>query len=299
MNRFCYELNGGGTVELEDILGRELHAGDYVCVGAYVQLDGKELKSILLISDDFLIAENADNGEHHIIGKRVCYNASSEILSVCLLGTDEGDTILQKYNKFRGCHQCKLGFDIVDNDLHAGDLVLFTNCELRQGYYRIAKLSIHYTDESLQFNVGVVVGNNEFFDGKKIVKDMVVWKLSTSSSELVNRKTELNQAYSKFAARVVNVQNKIVTVGDTFVWRERYYTCTKVYNKNGKRSYEYLKFRTDKLWCVDYFNKLQKDNLTERDIENYKTYCAADRVNIEKFSDKAIGEFVGHYVIKQ
>lgn len=308
MNRFCYELNGGGTVELEDILGRELHAGDYVCVGARVQLLYRNTdnslvfessKSVLILGDGILIAED-DDGKRFVIGKRI-YSDNLKVLSVCLLTIEEGINALQKCAKYRSLMSCTSGFDVAGNNLYAGDLVLFTNgmLYLETKFVCKKKFGISYADESLQFNVGIVVGNNEFFDGKQIVKDMVVWKLSASSSELVNRKTVLNLAYNKFVACAVNVQNNLVAVGDTFVWREKYYTCTKVYSRNGKRCYEYLKFRTDSLWCLSYINMLLNDNLTDCDIEEYKKFCAFNRVKVVKVSDKAIGEFVGHYDIKK
>lgn len=309
MSRFCYELNGGGTVELEDILGRELHAGDYVCVGAHVQLLYRNAddslvfessKSVLILGDSILVAED-DDGKRFVIGKRI-YSDNLKVLSVCLLTIEEGINALQNCAKYRSLMSCTSGFDVAGNNLYAGDLVLFTDCMLSLGTKYVMKKSIgvRYSDESsLQFNIGIVVGNNEFFDGKRIVKDMVVWKLSTSSSELVNRKTELNQAYNKFATCVVNVRNNVVTVGDTFIFRNRYYTCTKVYNRNGKRSYEYLKFHTDKDGYSWYLSSLLNGGITREDVKRCKEKCYFYGIDVVKKSDKAIGEFVGHFEIKK
>ena len=287
MNRF-YEDGKGNVYEMRDVFGRSLNVGDYV-IGAFDYAVASRVKgehtewfytaSLIKITKSGFECINQKDGT--VINNAMTgfvYYTSKEYgnrwFYVFKVNKEDAKKILCEASQKE--FFCEVKGELFNREVKAGDLVVFSNNR--------------WIDNN-NLKVGLVVGNNKFFDGERTVSAKYCFLIETLDAKWKKTKEIYETKYMQYSQRILQKAVSGIEVGDVFSSNQYHYVCIEAIRNGSRTKCKYLKLRNSN--CL--LNRMKRGYCSDKDIIRYVKDAGLKRVVTSKCNQEC---FVGKYDLK-
>ena len=285
MNRF-YEDGKGNVYEMRDVFGRSLNVGDYV-IGAFDYAVASRVKgehtewfytaSLIKITKSGFECINQKDGTviNNAMTRLVFYTSEYGNIWFNVFKVNEEDAKKILCEASQKDYFCEVKGELFNREVKAGDMVVFS--------------SNRWIDNSLK--VGLVVGNNKFFDGQRTVSAKYCFLIETLDEKWKKTKEFYETKYMQYSQRILHKAVSGIEIGDVFSSKNYSYVCIEAIRNGSRTKCKYLKLRNG-----DYLlSRIKRGYCSDEDIISFVKKAGLKRVVTSKCNQEC---FVGKYDLR-
>lgn len=285
MNRF-YEDGKGNVYEMRDVFGRSLNVGDYV-IGAFDYAVASRVKgkynewfytaSLIKITESGFECINQKDGTviNNAMTRLVFYTSEYGNIWFNVFKVNEEDAKKILCEASQKDYFCEVKGELFNREVKAGDMVVFS--------------SNRWIDNSLK--VGLVVGNNKFFDGQRTVSAKYCFLIETLDEKWKKTKEFYETKYMQYSQRILHKAVSGIEIGDVFSSKNYSYVCIEAIRNGSRTKCKYLKLRNG-----DYLlSRIKRGYCSDEDIISFVKKAGLKRVVTSKCNQEC---FVGKYDLR-